>query len=102
MWEYARIINSSYFQATLTANKFELKFVLLYWGLIGFDFGFINLSNAFLDRLRVPKYHFRSPNKNSLLPTIFFIESNNVKLSLKTRKLDSKGMGVMSIDCIGS
>jgi hypothetical protein len=47
---------------------------LLHWGLIGVDFGFINLSNAFLDRLRVPKYHFKVPNKHRYLPTDFFVD----------------------------
>ena len=63
MWECTKTINSSRFQATLKANEFELKFISAYWGFIGFDFGFINLSNAFLDSLRVPKYHFKAPNK---------------------------------------
>ncbi len=62
-WKYTKTINGSRFQATLKASEFELKFILTYWGLIGFDFGFINLSNAFIDRLRVPKYHFIAPNK---------------------------------------
>jgi len=48
-------------------NKFELKFILLYWGLIGTDFGFFNLSNASIDRLKVPKYPFKAPNKQCRL-----------------------------------
>ena len=65
MWKCTKTINGSRFQATLKAIEFELKFVLAYWGLIGFDFGFINLSNAFIDRLRVPKYCFIAPNKRT-------------------------------------
>jgi hypothetical protein len=61
MWKYTKTINGNCFQATLKASEFELKFILAYWGLIGFDFGFINLSNVFIDRLRVPKYLFLSP-----------------------------------------
>jgi hypothetical protein len=55
---------------------------LTYWGLIGFDFGFINLSNAFIDRLRVPKYHFIAPISDPTLLTIFFIEPKLPKLEL--------------------
>jgi hypothetical protein len=47
----------------IEANEFGLKFILPYWGIIGFDIGFINLSNAFIDRLRVPIYHCKAPNK---------------------------------------
>jgi hypothetical protein len=67
-----KIINCSRFQATLEASEFELKFILAYWGLIGFDFGFINLSNVFIDRLRVPKYHFIAPNKRTNFTHKFF------------------------------
>ena len=74
MWEYTKTINGSRFQATLEASEFELKFILAYWGLIGFDFGFINLSNVFLDRLRVLKYHFKAPNKRSAFTTNSFID----------------------------
>ena len=63
MEKYTKTIDRIGFQPILKVNEFELKFILTYWGLIGFDFGFINLSNAFLDRLRVPKYHFKAPNK---------------------------------------
>ncbi|MCK5058673.1 MAG: hypothetical protein KAT34_18615, partial [Candidatus Aminicenantes bacterium] len=74
MWKCTKTINGSRFQATLKAIEFELKFVLAYWGLIGFDFGFIKLSNVFIDRLRVPKYHFIAPISETTLPTNFFIE----------------------------
>ncbi len=60
-WEYTKAINGSRFQSPLDASEFELKFILAYWGLIGLDFGFIDLSNAFIDRLRVPKCLFLSP-----------------------------------------
>ena len=63
MGRVSLFFNGSRFQATIEAIEFEIKFILVYWGLIGFDFGFINLSNAFIDRLRVPKYHFIAPNK---------------------------------------
>jgi hypothetical protein len=79
-WKYTKTINGSRFQATLEASGFELKFILTYWGLIGFDFGFINLSNAFIDRLRVPKYHFIAPISEPTLPTNFFIEPKNLAL----------------------
>ena len=64
-WKYTKTINDIRFQATLKEREFELKFILTYWGLIGFDFGFINLSNVFIDRLRVPKYFFIAPNKET-------------------------------------
>ncbi len=73
-WKYTKTINSSRFQATLKASEFELKFILTYWGLIGLDFGFINLSNAFIDRLRVPKYFFIAPISEPTSPTNYFIE----------------------------
>ncbi len=63
MGRVSLFINGSRFQATIEASEFEIKFILVYWSLIGFDFGFINLSNDFIDRLRVPKYHFIAPNK---------------------------------------
>jgi hypothetical protein len=47
--EIVKTVNSERFQAIQTENEFELKFILPYWGLIGLEFGFINLSNAFLD-----------------------------------------------------
>jgi hypothetical protein len=53
------------FLLVMNVNEFVLKFISPYWGLIGIDFGFINLSNAFLDRLRVPKYHCKAPNKTT-------------------------------------
>ena len=74
-WKYTKTINGSRFQSALEASEFELKFILAYWGLIGFDFGFINLSNVFIDRLRVPKYHFIAPNKRSNLTHKFFYRS---------------------------
>jgi hypothetical protein len=64
----------SRFQATLEASEFEIKFILTYWGLIGFDFGFIDLSNVFIDRLRVPKYFFKAPNKRTAFTHNFFID----------------------------
>ncbi len=72
MWKYTKTINGSRFQATLEASEFEIKFILAYWGLIGFDFGFIDLSNVFLDRSRVPKYYFTAPNKRTALTHKFF------------------------------
>ena len=80
MWEYKKTINGSRFQATLKEREFELKFILTYWGLIGFDFGFINLSNVFIDRLRVPKYFFIAPIRKPTLPTNYFIEPNFIAL----------------------
>ncbi len=74
--EMHETINGNRFQATLKASKFELKFILTYWGLIGLDFGFINLSNAFIDRLMVPKYFFIAPIRKPTLPTNYFIEPN--------------------------
>jgi len=41
-------------------NQWSIQFYL-YRGLTGKDFGFINLSNASIDRLRVPKYHCNAP-----------------------------------------
>jgi hypothetical protein len=73
-WKYTKTINDIRFQATLKEREFELKFILTYWGLIGFDFGFINLSNVFIDRLRVPKYFFIAPIRKPTLPTNYFIE----------------------------
>ena len=70
--EMHETINGSRFQAILKASEFELKFILTYWGLIGFDFGFINLSNAFIDKLRVPKYYFIAPNKRTNFAHKFF------------------------------
>lgn len=53
------------FQDAFIGKEFEPKFIFPYWGLIGIDFGFINLSNAFIDRLRVPKYYCMAPNKRT-------------------------------------
>ena len=57
------------------SKEFGTKFFLLYWGLIGQDFGFLNLSNVFLDRLRVPKYNFKAPNKLAFTISYFPINS---------------------------
>ncbi len=77
MGKYTETINSKRFQSILKVNnEFALKFILPYWGLIGFDFGFINLSNAFLDRLMVPKYHFKTLNKQTAFTHKFFYRTS--------------------------
>jgi len=43
-------------QMNLNSNS-----ICLIGGLIGIDFGFRNLSNASIDRLRIPKYSFPAP-----------------------------------------
>jgi hypothetical protein len=45
-WKVTKTINNNYFQTILKASEFEIKFILTYWGLIGFDFGFLVLSTA--------------------------------------------------------
>ncbi len=82
MWKYTKTINGSRFQATLKASEFELKFISSYWGLIDLDFGFINLSNVFIDRLRVPKYHFITPNKLTNFIHNFFYRTNTSKIRI--------------------
>lgn len=44
----------------LGMNLWPIQFSL-YRGLTGNDFEFLNLSNASIDRLRVPKYHCNAP-----------------------------------------
>jgi hypothetical protein len=86
MWEYTKTINGSRVQATLKANEFELKFILAYWGLIGFDFRFIDLSNVFIDRSRVPKYNFKAPNKRTNFIHKFFYRTLMKEISTRWRK----------------
>lgn len=68
----AKTIINKWFHGTQELNKFELKFILPYWGLIGIDFGFFNLSNVSIDRLKVPKYPFKASNKRSDFTHKFF------------------------------
>jgi len=51
-------------------NRCLIQFSL-YRGLTGKDFGFLNLSNASIDRLRVPKYHCNGPDILFFLAQIF-------------------------------
>ena len=44
----------------LGMKRWSIQYAL-YRGLTGKDFGFLNLSNASIDRLRVPKYHCNAP-----------------------------------------
>jgi hypothetical protein len=64
---------------SLYGERIARRFSFPYRGLIGKDFGFINLSNAFIDRLGVPKYHCYAPG-------ILFIHS---RIAMRDYKINA-------------